>query len=127
MIIVGVGCRKGATDTAIASAVRVAIAQTGLSFEQVSALAAPAFKAGEDGLRRAADGMRLPLHLVERAQLEAVQPSCTTYSPTAMTALGLGSVCEAAAIAEAGAGAILVLPKTVVHGVACAVAEGSME
>ncbi len=127
MIVVGVGCRKGATDTAIAGAIRTAVAKTGLSFARISALAAPDFKAGEGGLRRAADDMGLPLRLVERAQLEAVQASCTTHSPTVMTALGLGSICEAAAIAEAGVGAILVLPRTVAHGVACAIAEGSLE
>jgi len=127
VIVVGIGCRKGVTEAAVSGAVRAALSRTDLSIDRISALAAPAFKADETGLQRAAGDMGLPLRLVAQSQLEAMQAGCATRSPKVEEAVGLASVCEAAALAEAGADAILMLPKTVIDGVACAIASGGAE
>ena len=124
MIAVGIGCRRGSGADAIRAAIDDALARAGLSLAEIDALAAPAFKAGEAGIAEAAAALGLPLRPVGRDLLEEAQPLCVTRSPAAETATGLGAVSEAAALAAAGRGAMLVLPRIARDGVTCAVARG---
>ena len=124
MIAVGIGCRRNSSAALIGAAVEEALAQAGLSAEQIDALAVPAFKADEPGIVRAAEELGLPVRLVHRAELDAVQPLCATRSPAAEERTGLAAVSEAAALAAAGRNARLLLPRIARNGVTCAVARG---
>ena len=124
MIVVGIGCRRDSPATRIAGAVRHALAKAGIPVDSVDALATPAFKANEPGILETAAEMNLPLSVVERSRMGAVQALCATRSKTAARATGLGAVSEAAAIAAAGRNAVLVLPRIALEGVTCAVARG---
>jgi len=124
VIVVGIGCRRDSPAARIAGAVGDALAKAGLSLDRVDALATPEFKANEAGIVEAAADFGLPLRLVGRSRLDAVQPLCSTRSRTAEDATGLGAVSEAAALAAAGNDAYLILPRIARDGVTCAVARG---
>ncbi len=124
MIVVGIGCRHDSPAARIAEAVGRALATAGIPVDRVDALATPEFKANETGILKTAAEMGLPLSLVERSRMDAVQALCATRSETAERATGLGAVSEAAAIAAAGRNAVLILPRLACDGVTCAVARG---
>lgn len=124
MIVVGIGCRRDSPAARIAGAVRQALAKARMPVDRVDALATPEFKANETGILEASVEMGLPLSLVERSRMDAVQVLCATRSETVELATGLGAVSEAAAIAAAGRNAVLLLPRFAYEGVTCAVARG---
>ncbi len=115
MIVAGIGCRRGAKAAAIVALVRRAEALG----EPAQALAAPAFKRGEPGLRDAAASLGLELLFVDDAAMAAAQPRCVTRSAAAEHATGMASVAEAAAI---GIGGVLLVPRIAGAGVTCALA-----
>ena len=125
MIVVGIGCRRDSPATRIAGAVREALAKAGIPADRVDALATPEFKGNETGILETAAELDLPLRLVERSRMDAVQALCATRSETAELATGLGAVSEAAALAAAGRNAVLMLPRIARDDVTCAVARGA--
>ena len=124
MIVVGIGCRRGSPAERIGAAVGAALAQAGLPADRIDALAAPEFKADEAGIAAAAARLGLPLRLVARPGLDAVQKLCATPSTAAERATGLGAVAEAAALAACGRNPELVQTRIALGGVTCAVARG---
>ncbi len=124
MIAVGIGCRRDSPAERIAAAIGEALARAGLAAARVDALAAPDFKAREAGIAAAAANLGLPLRLVERSRLEAVQALCATSSAAAERATGLGAVAEAAALAACGRNPVLVQARIARDDVTCAVARG---
>ena len=88
----------------------------------MTALAAPAAKADEPGLRAAALVLGVPLLIVEPAALADAQPRCVTRSACAERTLGVASVAEGCALAAAGEGARLVLARIASARATCALA-----
>jgi cobalt-precorrin 5A hydrolase len=125
MIVAGIGCRKNCDADEIVRLVEAALAQASAPRAELAALAAPAFKADADAPREAAATLGLPLLLVSDADLKSAEPRSVTPSAAALKAKGLASVAESAALAGAGAGATLLLPRIKGHGVTCALAEGA--
>lgn len=119
MIVAGIGCRPHATAGEILALLRRATAQANCTAD---ALAIPAFRHDAVGPRLAADRLGLPLLLVEQDALQSVQTLCPTKSATAERATGLTSVAEGCALAAAGTGAHLVLPRLASGSVTCALA-----
>ncbi len=124
MIVVGIGCRRDSPASRIAGAVGEALTTAGIPVDSVDAFATPEFKADEAGIAEAAAAFGLPLRVIDRSRLDAVQPLCATRSRAAEKATGLGAVSEAAALAAAGRNATLVLTRIARGGVTCAVARG---
>lgn len=122
MIVAGIGCRKGCAADEIVALVRRAVAEADAADCRFTALAAPAFKAEEPGLRDAADALALPLLLIGEERLKAAEPLCPTRSAAAQAATGHASVAEAAALAAAGPGGRLVLPRIASAAATCALA-----
>jgi cobalt-precorrin 5A hydrolase len=119
MIVAGVGFSSGFLPRDIVDLVRRAQNEAGCTAQ---ALAAPAFKTSESGLREAAQRLDLPLIFVDRPALEQAQPRCQTRSKIAETALGLTSVAEACALVAAGPDSRLLLPRISLGKVTCALA-----
>jgi cobalamin biosynthesis protein CbiG len=119
LIVAGIGLRPNATPEALLTL--LVEAQRGLP--PFTHLAAPDFRAEAPALRQAAAVLGLPLVLMSRAALAAVQPRCPTHSAAVMAATGLASVAEGCALAAAG-GALL-RPRLAGEGVTCAVASGA--
>ncbi|HUC16483.1 MAG TPA: cobalamin biosynthesis protein [Acetobacteraceae bacterium] len=122
-IIAGMGCRRDCPAEAIISLLRRAALEAGRS---ATALAVPSFKEDEPGLREAARQLGLRLILVEPLSLAAAQERCVTRSAHAARTTGIASVAEGAALAAAGAGGRLILPRIAGGGATCALAETAL-
>jgi cobalt-precorrin 5A hydrolase len=118
MTVAGLGCRRDCPAGEIADLVAAAVARAGA----VTALAAPDFKRGEAGLLQAAAMLGLPLLWVDAAALARAQSRCATRSARVQAATGQASIAEACALAAAGEGARLTLPRIAGARATCAVA-----
>jgi cobalt-precorrin 5A hydrolase len=119
-VAIGVGCRIGCPAETIESLVRLAL-------ERVPDAAPLGLftiedKGGEAGLAEAARDLGLDVVLLSRAALREQSPSVQTRSPSSESRFGVPSVAEAAALAGAGAGAVLLVPRIAQHGATCAIA-----
>lgn len=126
IVVAGIGFRGRATTADIVDIVHRAQNQTRSA---VRLLAVPQVKAGPaalaEALAEAVAILELPLITLDRMQLERVQGSCPTQSAAAMTAIGLGSVAEACALAALDEHARLVLPRIANTQATCALAMGN--
>ncbi|NEW43208.1 cobalamin biosynthesis protein [Nocardia cyriacigeorgica] len=112
-LAVGLGLRPGTTAELIVAAVRAVVGA-----HSIACIATVDRRAGEPGLRCAADELGVPVYSFTTTELAAVQvPNPSVY---ATTALGIPGVAEAAALL-AGAGH-LVIPRQIAHGVVVAAA-----
>ncbi len=118
MVIAGFGCRAEATIESF----RSALAATGM---RPNALAVPADRAGVIAPFAETEG--LAVHPVAAVLLSDIDTP--TRSPVSLAARGVGSVAEAAALAAAGAGARIVVPRVMSSDrmATCAIAQGTEE
>lgn len=122
---VGIGCRKGAAADAVAALVRRAVAAAGV--EAPVALFTSIDKQGERGLAEAATALAMPLVFLPRTALAAMADAAETRSERVVALFGVPSLAETAALAGAGTGARLLVPRMAADGVTCAVATASSE
>jgi cobalt-precorrin 5A hydrolase/precorrin-3B C17-methyltransferase len=108
-LVVGVGASRGVGTAEVLGLVEDALAHAALSPRSVTALATVDAKAGEPGLRAAAERLGVPLRTFPAAELAAV--AVPTPSAAPLAAVGTPSVAEAAALTAAGAGAELLVRK----------------
>lgn len=122
MIVVGMGWRKAAlAENALELVARSLRMAGGITPDYI---AAPDFKNGDDLPELVARAWGAAVLWVDYARLEQMQAACQTASAMVSGHVGLASVAEACALAGAGVGATLRLPRQVFCGVTCAVAEG---
>ncbi|RJQ29442.1 MAG: cobalamin biosynthesis protein CbiG [Peptococcaceae bacterium] len=128
-LVVGIGCRRGVTGREIQDAVKQALEMADRSFAGVRLLATVDFRLNEPGLIGMAEEWGIPLTGFSREEIEAVfknRASKLSYSDFVFQKIGVGGVCEPAALLAAP-GAGLILPKTKLGGVTVAVAEESWQ
>lgn len=116
-LVAGIGFARTATDEEIAILVR-----TSLGGRAAALLAVPAGRARLPQAATAAALLGLELAVVDPSAIAAAQPRC----PTPPGRAGL-AVAEGAALAAAGEGARIVVPRTAGPRVTCAVARGMGE
>jgi cobalt-precorrin 5A hydrolase len=119
-VIAGIGCRRGCAATDILRVVERA-------GRKVAAIAVPAFKADEPGVREAARRLGVPVIRVDDAALADVQACCVTRSRIAARATGFASIAEASALAASGPRGRLLLARIAEGGATCALAEALSE
>jgi cobalt-precorrin 5A hydrolase len=119
-IAIGVGCRLGCTADAIEALIRQALELA--PHVRRLGLFTVRDKTGEAGLTEAARRLGLDLVFLTRAALREQAPFIRTPSARTQSLFGIPSVAEAAALAGAGTGAVLIVPRLVAQGVTCAVA-----
>jgi len=121
MIAIGVGCRKDCPERDILAVIRDATAL--LPDGAVAAgLFSVAEKQGEAGLAAAAATLGLPLIFLDRAVLQLVSGEARSCSRRVEEMFGLPSIAETAALAGAGAGAVLLVPRRTSATATCAIA-----
>ena len=118
-LTLGIGCRRGTAEAAIAAAVDAALAEAGLDPLAAEAAATIDLKADEPGLLAFCRSRNLPLRLYSAGELWAV-PGEFTPSDFVQSVTGVDNVCERAALAGGGE---LLLPKTAGNGVTVAIAQ----
>ncbi|MEJ1157189.1 cobalamin biosynthesis protein [Prosthecomicrobium sp. N25] len=123
-LAVGIGCRTGARPEAVVDLVRRCLSAAGATEAAGAgvALFTVQDKVQEPGLGEAAVRLGLPLVFLPRALLEAASAGAETRSERVVALFGVPSVAETAALAGAGPGARLVVPRIAGDGVTCAVA-----
>ena len=122
-VAVGIGCRKDCPADAVEALVRQALGQAVNAAP--SGLFTVADKQGEPGLTEAAGRLGLGLTYLPRDALREREADIRTHSPHAQTLLGVPSVAEAAALAGAGPGSVLIVPRIAAGGATCAVARAA--
>ena len=125
MIAIGLGCRKHCPGAEIAALVREALARARIEGEPH--LFSIIDKQDETGLSDAAKLLAMPLHFLPRAALAGQMAQVVTRSQKAARLYGLESISEAAALAGAGTGARLILPRISNAGATCAIALGDAQ
>ena len=109
-LVIGLGFRDEADAQSIGEVLAAAHAATqGVA----SAIAVPEDKAAHPGLRAAAHTAQLPIEAVAANAMRAADTHVATRSAQVKKHRGVGSVCEAAALAAAGPGARLVVSRIV--------------
>ena len=119
-MIVGLGARPGTPASTLTAAIHAALTDAGLSPGDVGVLATLDRRAAEEGVR--AVTAELGWDLVGFAAGELAAQRVPHGKGTVAAAVGTPSVAEAAALAAAGPGATLIVPKRIVAGVTVAVA-----
>ena len=116
---VGIGCRRGTLREAIDAQIDAVFEANGLNIRAVREVATIDLKGNEPGLIACCEARGWPIRLYTAGQLAAV-PGEFSDSEFVKAAVGVGNVCERAALAEGGR---LAVPKTAGGGVTVAVAE----
>lgn len=118
-LVLGVGCRRGVSESEIFTHILNVFEAANLSLHSVAALGSVDLKADEPGLLAAADRLGVTPEFFTKGRLDAVE--APNPSGTVMRRLGVASVAEAAAILLAQGGELLV-EKTKTQTVTLAVA-----
>lgn len=122
-LVLGIGCIRGASEAEIADLTERTLAAHDLSPLSLRAVATLDRKADEPGLLAFARARDLPLHSYPAAELDGVT-GIASPSEIVRAAVGIASVCEAAALRCAGTAQLLV-PKHKSASVTVAVARSS--
>jgi cobalt-precorrin 5A hydrolase len=70
-VIVGIGCRRGTPAERIVAAVQSALADAGITLDEVRFLASADIKADEAGLLAAAEALNIPIRFIAAAEIRA--------------------------------------------------------
>ena len=118
----GIGCRKGVSAGAVEQTVREALGGAGLPLAAVKAVASIDIKKDEPGLLSFCAAHGLPFAVYSAEELNAA-PGEFTASKFVKDTVGVDSVCERAAVVNAGNGTIIAR-KYAKNGVTAAFAAG---
>lgn len=119
-VYVGVGCRRGTSQAAIARAVEHALQLAGVPRCALAGAASIDLKADEDGLLSWARAGALPIEFFAAERLAKAEGPFSS-SPFVESVTGVGCVCERAAVCTSGGGR-LICAKQVLDGVTVALA-----
>ena len=125
IVAVGLGARKEVPEETIVEAVNAALTKVNVPLERVDRLATVSIKKGSKSMINAAEKMGLKLEFLDVNVLRDFKhPDLSPDSEIVKRNIGVGGVCERAALIAAGEKPRLILRKTVQNGVTVAVAEG---
>jgi cobalt-precorrin 5A hydrolase len=120
---IGIGCRKGVTSSQIGNAIKEACRKIGRSRHSIAIMGSSVVKQEEIGLLATAQQMELPMQFYSNEELqEIIDVYRLDISKFVQDEIGVGNVCEAAALLGGRASSLL-LPKTVYPKVTVAIAE----
>lgn len=124
-LIAGMGFRPDTSEADLATCLDQALQRAGCVGESVTRLATLAARATEPGLVALAKARGAELVAIPDEALKGFEAACATRSTRIASLFGVGSVAEAAALAVAGPGGVLVLPRIATPRVTCALARAN--
>jgi cobalt-precorrin 5A hydrolase len=127
MIVAGIGCRKDVRTEEVLAAVDAALAEHGLERKALDALATAPLKREEAAIRMAGAFLSLDVVVAGENALHAADNRTLSRSAPSLAAADVLSVSEAAALAVAGEGSVLLGPRLVLGPVTCAIARSGDE
>lgn len=122
MIVAGLGFRRGTSAPDICAVIAAALECHGLAQHDLMCLATEAAKAGEPGIKEAADRLSLPLIECALSDLRKASERTLTHSFRVEALKGVPSIAETAALVAAGCGARLLGPRIAHDRATCALA-----
>lgn len=124
-IVVGLGARKDSSPESMVEAVESALANTGLSLDQIDSVATVDIKRTSQPMLNAVKKLGLPLEFLSVDALRSLKyQGLSPDSAMVQEKIGVGGVCERAALITAGKTSKLLLKKIKLNGVTVAIAEG---
>lgn len=128
-LCIGIGCRRGVGSGEVRAAINNALTEARRVISAVRTMASVDIKSDEQGLLAAAEELNLPVRFFARQALGAVlaERSEMGFSEFVDDKIGVGGVCEPAAILGAGENSRLILPKTKYGKITVAIAEGDWQ
>ena len=124
-LALGVGCERDTDPAELAALARTTLAAHGLAASSVACVVSLDLKEDEPAVAALADSLGVPVRFFDAPRLEAETPRLDHPSQAVYRAVGCHGVAEAAALAAAGSGGVLVAPKTKSARATCAVARAS--
>ncbi|WP_019956467.1 precorrin-3B C(17)-methyltransferase [Yoonia vestfoldensis] len=121
-LTLGLGCARDCEPAEMAALVAEVLAQAGVAPEAVQSVNTITLKADEPAIIDLARAMGVPLRLFAAAELEALTPRLANPSEVVFAEVGTHGVAEAAALAQAGAEATLLVAKRKTANATCALA-----
>jgi cobalt-precorrin 5A hydrolase / precorrin-3B C17-methyltransferase len=122
LLALGVGCERGCPAGEIVDLVRSALKEAGLAAAAVAAVVSIELKLAEPGIHALAESLGVPARFFSSARLLAETERLSEHSAATFRATGCWGVAEGAALAAAGPGGVLVVPKRKSRRATCAVA-----
>jgi cobalt-precorrin 5A hydrolase len=124
-IVVGLGARRDSSTDRIIDAVQSALKRVYLPLWSVSRFATVDIKRNSKAMAEAVDRLGAPLEFLSVDALRSLSHGdLSPDSAMVQEKIGVGGVCERAALLVAGKNAKLILKKTKLNGVTVAIAEG---
>jgi len=120
-LVVGIGCRKGASVDQVGAAVTEALSAAARSEKEIREVATVDLKGDEPGILRWCEQLGVPLRLIPRSLIQE-RPWVAEGSTLVYAHFGIEGVCEPCALLATFKGR-LILRKTARNGVAVAIAE----
>ncbi|MBR2656111.1 MAG: precorrin-3B C(17)-methyltransferase [Loktanella sp.] len=121
-LTLGLGCARDCDPAEMAALVAEVLAEAGVAPEAVQSVNTITLKADEPAIIDLADALGVPLRLFEAGELEALTPRLAHPSEVVFAEVGTHGVSEAAALAQAGAEATLLVAKRKTANATCALA-----
>ncbi|MDD3367876.1 MAG: cobalt-precorrin 5A hydrolase [Lachnospiraceae bacterium] len=121
-LILGIGCRYGVPGEEIRNLVEAHLTELGIHPAAISGIASIDRKAREAGILELAEKLKVPFQTFTAAELDAVEGKFAE-SAFVKEQVGVGNVCERAALAACGGDGILLAGKYAARGITIAVAE----
>ena len=124
-LIAGIGLRPGTQAQEIEACLQQALVAAGLGESAVTRIATLQARVGEPGLETVALRLGCAIAGIPDEALKGFEAGCATRSTRISALYGVGSVAEAAALAAAGPGGRLILPRIATARVTCALARSA--
>lgn len=123
--ILGIGCRRGTSREVIVSAIAEFAQKHDIALTSIAAIASAWLKSDEQGLLDAAEQLKLPIEFFPADRLAAaIDKYDLQESQYVQKTLGIGNVCEAAALCKAKKGRLKIC-KTVIQHITIAMVQES--
>ncbi|MHC8507796.1 MAG: precorrin-3B C(17)-methyltransferase [Rhodospirillales bacterium] len=122
VLTVGVGCERGAPADALIETVRGALNRANLAEAACAVAVSLDIKMDEPAVHALGDALGVPARFYDARTLEAESHRLKNPSDVVFAETGCHGVAEGAALAAAGPGGVLLIPKTKGPRVTCAVA-----
>lgn len=119
-LVVGVGTRRGVSESVVLAAIEKAVTEVGMSLADIQALSTLEIKASEEGIRRAALILGVPLTTISQARVKALQDALREEN-FVEAKVGVAGVCVPAALLGRP-DRVLAGPKVAENGVTVAAA-----
>jgi cobalt-precorrin 5A hydrolase / precorrin-3B C17-methyltransferase len=122
VLALGIGCERGCPAEEIADLAQATLTQAGFAPAAVAAVVSVELKLAEPGIHALAAALGVPARFFPASRLLAETERLSERSAAAFRATGCWGVAEGAALAAAGPGGALVVPKRKSRRATCAVA-----